>query len=282
MSNLTSKLSLLLLFILFLLNNPILAQTEEDSLHPIKKNSHEIFVSTLLDDTYDFCVAPLDWGTKEYVYLGATGLGVYLTYHFFDNRIKNFSERNKSKFSEKMSSAAEKIGRSQYPLAVLVGTYLGANFFEDDQLRLASFVATEAILISGALCLVTKLAVGRARPFKLEGKSSFVGPTTFASSYKSFFSGHTTTAFALASSFAEIYSNKSWVSYLSYSLATITGISRIHDGKHWASDVFLGAVVGTVTGRFIAQKHKNALGNLDIIPFFSDMGTAGVGLSIKF
>ena len=40
------------------------------------------------------------------------------------------------------------------------------------------------------------------------------------------------------------------VDVLSYSLATLVGISRVHENKHWASDVLFGSAIGY----FVAKK----------------------------
>ena len=41
-----------------------------------------------------------------------------------------------------------------------------------------------------------------------------------------------------------------------YSMAGLVGLSRIYDNRHWASDVFAGALLGTLTGRFICKQHQ--------------------------
>jgi membrane-associated phospholipid phosphatase len=40
---------------------------------------------------------------------------------------------------------------------------------------------------------------------------------------------------------------------LLYGAATLTGISRVYDHKHWASDVLLGAGIGTVSGWLVSR-----------------------------
>jgi hypothetical protein len=61
-------------------------------------------------------------------------------------------------------------------------------------------------------------------------------------------SGHTAIAFAGATIFHKEYGHLSpWYSIGGYTLATITGISRIINNRHWASDVIVGAGVGIVS-----------------------------------
>ncbi len=43
---------------------------------------------------------------------------------------------------------------------------------------------------------------------------------------------------------------------LVYSLATIAGFSRIHDNKHWASDIFIGSAIGYFVGKKISDLNR--------------------------
>ena len=62
--------------------------------------------------------------------------------------------------------------------------------------------------------------------------------------YNSFPSGHTTTAFSLATVLACYTQNKK-VQIIYLALALAAGYSRIYLGQHYPSDVFMGAFVGT-------------------------------------
>ena len=71
----------------------------------------------------------------------------------------------------------------------------------------------------------------------------------------SFPSGHTTAAFAAATVFAQEYKDRLWVPILSYSAASLIGLSRITENAHWASDVFAGAALGYVTGLQVVRNY---------------------------
>ena len=78
----------------------------------------------------------------------------------------------------------------------------------------------------------------------------------------SFFSGHTTMAFASASfltyTFFQYYPEEKtrfWVLGLSYSLATATAILRMASGSHFCTDVLAGAIIGTVSGIALPYMH---------------------------
>lgn len=91
---------------------------------------------------------------------------------------------------------------------------------------------------------VVKYGLGRLRP---DG-----------SSYNSFPSGHTAMAFTSATMLHKEYGHLSpWVSIASYSVATVTGISRVFNNRHWLSDIVVGAGVGILSaelGYLIADK----------------------------
>jgi membrane-associated phospholipid phosphatase len=61
---------------------------------------------------------------------------------------------------------------------------------------------------------------------------------------------HATEAFAVASVVAE-HLDHPVASILAYGLAGGVGLSRIHDDRHWASDIVLSAAIGTAVGKAV-------------------------------
>ena len=60
----------------------------------------------------------------------------------------------------------------------------------------------------------------------------------------SFPSGHTISAFSLATVFADRHPNPRWHAWLAYGLATAVGFSRVSLQSQHTSDVFAGAALG--------------------------------------
>lgn len=60
-------------------------------------------------------------------------------------------------------------------------------------------------------------------------------------------SGHTSASFSTATSLTYAYGWKAAIP--AYGLAVLSGLSRIADDKHWASDVVAGAFLGIIWGR---------------------------------
>jgi undecaprenyl-diphosphatase len=65
----------------------------------------------------------------------------------------------------------------------------------------------------------------------------------------SFPSGHTASSFAAATALSAYYPK---VGALAFALATLVGISRVHLGHHFPSDVAIGSIIGVGTGTMIA------------------------------
>lgn len=97
-------------------------------------------------------------------------------------------------------------------------------------------------LVAAALWTGTsKLLTNRKRPGDLRH-------------YNAFPSGHTSTMFTTATSLTYSYGWK--VGVPAYLLATVTGLSRMADDVHWASDVVAGAFVGVWMGRAYHESVK--------------------------
>ncbi len=68
------------------------------------------------------------------------------------------------------------------------------------------------------------------------------------SAYNSFPSGHTATAFVGAELLRLEYGESlPWVAAAGYAVATLTGVMRIYNNRHWAGDVLAGAGVGILS-----------------------------------
>ena len=144
-----------------------------------------------------------------------------------------------------------------YTLAAL-GTY--GWVFKNEKMKTTTLLATQSYLVAGAVQGLTKFLTGRQRPNYIETESDprpiFRGPSfSLKHGSTSFPSGHTTAVFAAATVFAQEYRDHLWVPILSYSAATLVGLSRITENAHWASDVFAGGALGYVTGLQVVRNY---------------------------
>ena len=102
-----------------------------------------------------------------------------------------------------------------------------------------------AFLSSGAVAQLIKQFTHMPRPkvyLHHEQYNQFVEGVT-RGGWSSFPSGHTATAFAVATILA-LYTSNKWVSLLYLSLAIGVGYSRIYLGQHFLEDVLAGSIIG--------------------------------------
>lgn len=111
---------------------------------------------------------------------------------------------------------------------------------KDSTIKKQAIFIGEAFLVNGFITLALKKAVKRDRPFEtypdIDQAASSVG--------ESFPSGHTSLAFATATSISLAYP-KWYVIAPSFIWASTVGYSRMHLGVHYPSDVVAGAIIGS-------------------------------------
>ncbi len=126
----------------------------------------------------------------------------------------------------------------------------------DDYLQYAPYAAVYAFDLAGIRSQHSSLrktaTIGTAIAINLivvQGmKYSIAEPRPDGSSNNSFPSGHTATAFMGAHIFHKEYKHRSpFYSIAAYTLATVTGVLRQLNNRHWISDVFAGAGIGIGT-----------------------------------
>tara|TARA_B100000929_G_scaffold162614_2_gene128706 strand:- start:1457 stop:2170 length:714 start_codon:yes stop_codon:yes gene_type:complete len=137
--------------------------------------------------------------------------------------------------------------------AAKLGDYWGiaGQFIILSRLKLGSDefnYATSAIIANGLCTYGIKFITGRIRP---DGANR-----------RSFPSGHTSSSFLAATIADDLYGSK--IGVPAYLLAGLTGLSRIHDNKHYLSDVIFGASLGIALGKgFGNDAQKKTLQKID-------------------
>jgi len=157
------------------------------------------------------------------------------------------------------------------PLAITAGLKLAGVKGRSDGLNTAILAAKSFLLVD---LVVTRLK----RTTKMERPDK--------SSYTSFPSAHTATAFCNATIMHMEFKDESiWYSIAAYSMASVTGAMRIVNNKHWLPDVLAGAAIGMLVPRIVYATHRYRWGekpaNLFVAPTYSNR-TLGLKLSYKF
>jgi len=149
-------------------------------------------------------------------------------------------------------------------LVVGVGLYIVGRVDGQRRVQDLGLHGTEAVVLSTAMSYGIKLLAGRARPYvDIRKPRNFrLGRGFSGDDYQSFPSGHTTAAFAFASTLSREtqmwWPESRWyVGALAYGGATLVGVSRMYNNLHWASDVLGGAAIGTLLGLKVVKYHHS-------------------------
>jgi membrane-associated phospholipid phosphatase len=238
-------------------------------------------VGNIVEDFKYLATAPARLDTKStLITLGVIGVGGVL--YAYDGRIRDYYEHGNHHSSglDDLAYTAEKLG---YPWALgIVGIYGGSGYLmKNEKMKETALLSFESFLVANSISVSVKYATGRARPKRDRGPYSYK-PFSFDLSDTAFPSGHATSAFSIASVFASEYESP-WVGVLAYGLACLSGWQRLYDDKHWASDVWFGAALGTVVGRSVVYLHKKTDGAVSLAPMADpSSGSYGLWVQVKF
>lgn len=186
------------------------------------------------------------------------GLGMIYT---FDRPIRReFSYFNNHQFSvNSFNKNITYLGDGPVNIGISSLFVLNGLIFKNHRSIETGYVSGRAIVHAGLVVLVLKTIVGRERPFYNDKQGTFHIFTRLqeGSAFHSFPSGHTITAFSMATVIAKEYRDKKWVGITSYGLASLVGLSRISLDRHWASDVLIGSILGYAIGNFTYKQHQH-------------------------
>jgi len=101
------------------------------------------------------------------------------------------------------------------------------------------------------------------------------------SSYHAFPSGHSASAFAVATTIAD-QTDKMLVDILAYSLAASVALARVHVNEHWFSDVFIGSAIGHFVAKKICALNRNQKSARLRVEFCFQEGRQAISLSLFF
>ena len=162
-------------------------------------------------------------------------------------------------------NAAVAVEQITSPGAYLIGggLYLTGRLTGNERMADLGWHGTEAIIVATGTFVVLKGVFGRARPETVDAedpRSFKLGRGFGGGPYASFPSGHTGTAFAAAAAVTSETSrwwprSKWYIGTAMYGGATLVAVSRMYDNKHWASDVVMGAAIGTFAGAKVVRYH---------------------------
>ena len=247
-----------------------------DSLH--FSDNTEGYFPALLHNFGEQAAAPFHFRAKEWIISGAA-IGITAALISVDNEIDNWAKVQKQQhlWVAQASPVITSLGGS-YGIYSVAAFGLFSAAVDNQKGVNTCLLASQAMITSGAWVRVIKLIAGRERPMadymfsKSEG-GKWYGPLIqydqdtahrkSVTSFDSFPSGHTATAFAIATVFATQYNDTRIIPVLCYSTAGLVGITRLTEHEHWASDVFVGGLLGYVCGRQVVSHYNRTHMNPD-------------------
>jgi membrane-associated phospholipid phosphatase len=203
-------------------------------------------------DARHVVTSPLRWDAGDWI----TGAVVAVTCANImqgDGEVHDWVQTRRDSTMDVISSGIGLLG-AEGAIGIFGGLYLGGCLTHNVKLKRISLLCGESAAISGVIAVVGKHLIGRSRPYQGEGPDDY-HPFSFGSGSHSFPSGHTCTAFSIASCLTEEYDSP-LVGVASYLTAFLVGLSRINDNKHWASDVFVGSLLGISVGRTVVKLRR--------------------------
>jgi hypothetical protein len=189
---------------------------------------------------------------RNSAYWLAGGGALALAIHPKDNSI-NAHLVNKS--SDGQRAPGHINGSSPVKLGRAFGTYLVGRMTGTQWIQHLGMDEIEATLISEAFSEGLKVAVRRQRPVQVDGNQS----RTY-----SFPSGHATLTFAAATVLQQHLGYKAAIP--TYAVASYVAMSRLHDNRHFASDVVFGATLGIIVGRSVTWHGRNFYASPMLLP----------------
>jgi membrane-associated phospholipid phosphatase len=139
------------------------------------------------------------------------------------------------------------IGSTQVQIGASIATYLIGRAANKPRAVHIGMDMLEAQILTEGIVEGLKVIVRRPRPTNPDGTPSAAG--------FSFPSGHAAITFATATVFQQHFGWKAAIP--TYAVATYVATSRLHDNRHWASDVVFGATTGIIVGRSVTWHGRN-------------------------
>jgi len=253
-------------------------KTNSGFIHNISSDATSFYKTSL-----DFVQSPFHFDSRDFLTTGII-TGVTALAFTLDNSIRSGMKKNHSSTMDNLTNAGEKMGAAQYGLALSGVLYLSGQIVQEPELRKTGLMLAEALFLNGLTTGILKVTIGRSRPYGNDGNTD-IDFFRINDEDNSLPSGHTSTAFAIATVLSQRIDN-TYATIALYSFAGLTAVQRIYADKHWFSDVVLGAALGTVIGLKVVNlnteyDNQDSSVKMNVYPVLGSRGY-GAGLSLNF
>jgi membrane-associated phospholipid phosphatase len=154
----------------------------------------------------------------------------------------------------RFSTDVSRIGQEYVTIPIAGALYFYGRAKNDPKAREAGVLGAEALLDSGVVVTLLKIAGGRERPNQAGGNGRFFRGKGANASFPS---GHAIATWTFASVMSHEYAPNKVVPIVAYGLATAVSVSRFTGQFHFASDILAGGAMGWFIGRFVWDHHQD-------------------------
>ena len=219
-----------------------------------QSNTNISLIEYSLESSCRLAASPFNWETKDYLNVTA-GFSIFTLAYTNDLKLYEFIQSNKGSFSNNMAWIGEKWGNGQFVGGVYALAGIGSLIWpQNPEVKMFFQKGVVSGFYTSATIFALKQLFQRKRPHMALHPYEF-GKFWEKPHYHSLPSGHTAAAFNLATLIAHSTEKKVW-GILAYSMATLTAWSRVHDQKHWVSDVVFGGVLSTAITNSVLKSYK--------------------------
>ena len=222
-----------------------------------------------------------EWKKETWMKL-AFVTGAALIAYNYDENIQRWSQNHQGgSAGDNVVKAVKPLGNGLVTMPLLAGFYLLGRHYGNERMQETSALGVESFVLSEVLVQFLKYGTHRERPSESQYSDKRHNPS-FKNEHLSFASGEACAAFSVATIFATEYSDKKWVPPLSYGLATIAALGRVHDNGHWASDVIVGSSIGYFMSKAIYHHHHSrSAKNMTFMPIVGN-NKHGLLVALRF
>ncbi len=205
--------------------------------------------------------APLSWKKKEFLQFGTAATLITLIF-MNDERLSNWFAQKEAKAHPMLKDFGWYYGSPENHYAINGGFYIYGLITKDETVRKTGVLLISATCASGFFQTVTKILIGRARPLRNQGKTSFK-PFSRENSYYSFPSGHSILSFTTTYAIGTQFKNPIFRMVM-YAFGCIAPFSRLWARAHWVSDaatsILLSIPIVNTVDKFLKEERKYRTG----------------------
>ena len=256
-----------------------------ESRSPIREDGFKDLPLRILEDQKIIWIEPFRVNSRRDLFLRAAIVGASAGSLFLDRPVGQELSDTPPGDLYRFSDQVRKYSGGLADFGVAGAFYLTGKLSGNERARTTGLLGIRAVTDAYFVVEVLKTVTRRPRPTLTGGiLRNHNADGEFFTGGRSFPSGHSTQAWALATVVAHQYSNKRWVPPTAYGLAGFVAVARVTNREHFPTDIFVGSLMGYLIGRQVFRSNQKRLGrkggNWQLGPSVTPDG--GVGLSLRW